>query len=194
VPDRLARPRVAHRRRKGGHEHAVGRVVILDEDPVALDAGRGRHVVRLGLADERVDQQAVDGLERALGQVLVRPVDRVTRLEPDHPLPAPLGERGAGLGGIERELWERRLCPLEHGHTAGQVERLLRVETRHAGVIVFDRAEAALGLPLLVVLEGLVDLEHGERRAGLVSQHDLVAVGSAVDREADRQRPRQTAR
>ena len=94
VPDRLARARVAHRGRERGDEHAVGRVVAVDEHAVALDARRGRHVVRLRVADERVDQQPVDGLERDLRQVLVRSVDRVARLEADDALPAALGERG----------------------------------------------------------------------------------------------------
>src|SRR5690349_7343144 len=92
VPDRLARAGVAHRRREGGDEHAVGGVVAVHEDAVALDPGRGRDVVRLRVADERVDQEAVDGLERDLGQVLVGAVDRVARLEADDALPAALCE------------------------------------------------------------------------------------------------------
>src|SRR5262249_11987376 len=43
----------------------------------------------------------------------------------------------------------------------------------------------------LVVLVGALDLEHRQRRARAVGQRDPVAVGLAVDREADRQRPRQ---
>ena len=93
VPDRLARACVAHRGRERGHDHAVGRVVVVDEDAVALDARRGGHVVGLRLADERVDEQAVDGLERALRQVLVRAVDRVAGLEADDAAPASLRER-----------------------------------------------------------------------------------------------------
>ena len=93
VPDRLARAGVAHRRRERRDDDAVGRVVLVDEHAVALDAGRGRHVVGLRLADERVDEQAVDGLERALGQVLVRAVDRVAGLEADDAPPAAVGER-----------------------------------------------------------------------------------------------------
>jgi len=66
-------------------------------------------------------------------------------------------------GRVEGELREGRLGPLEDGHAAGQVERLLRVQPGHAGVVVVDRAEAALGLALLVVLKALVHLEHRER-------------------------------
>ena len=59
--------------------------------------------------------KAVDGLERALRQVLVRPVDRVTGLEADDPAPAPLREERAGRGGILVQLREGRLEALEDG-------------------------------------------------------------------------------
>src|SRR4029450_7031181 len=93
VPDRLARAGVAHRGRERGDDHAIGRVVVLDEDAVALDARSRGDVVGLGLADERMDEQAVDGLERAFRQVLVRAVDRVAGLAADDPAPATLLER-----------------------------------------------------------------------------------------------------
>ena len=85
VPDRLPRAGIAHRGREGRDDDAVARVVAVDEDLVRLHPRRGRHVVRLRLADERVDEEPVDGLERALGQVLVRPVDRVAGLEARRP-------------------------------------------------------------------------------------------------------------
>ena len=124
----------------------------------------------------------------------MRPVDRVARLEADHAPPASLGEGSAGVGRVHRDLRERRLRPLEDRHAACEVERLLLVQPRHAGVVVLDRAEAALGLALLVVLVGLVDLEHGQRLAGLVGEHDLIPVRGAIDGEADRERPGQAAR
>ena len=118
----------------------------------------------------------------------MRAVDRVARLEADDALPAALGERRPRLRRVERELRERRLGPLEDGHAAGEVERLLRVEPGDAGMRVVGRAEAALGLALLVVLVGLVDLEHRERRPLVVGQRDLVAV-----RRASRPRGRRAA-
>src|SRR5207249_2115660 len=132
VPDRLARPCVAHRGREGRKDDASLRVVVLEQDAVALDARCGRHVVRLRVADQRMDQETVDGLERALGQVLVRAVDWVTGLETDDPLPATVGKGRSGLRGIEGELRKGRLRALEDRHLAGEVERLLRVEPRDA--------------------------------------------------------------
>src|SRR5919204_260656 len=106
------------------------------------------HVVGLRLADERVDQETVDGLEGDLRQVLVRAVDRVAGLEADHPPPAALGERTAGVDRVERELGKRRPEALEDRHATREIERLLPVEVGNTRVRLFGRAEAALGLPL----------------------------------------------
>ena len=97
MEDRLARPGVAHRRGVDREQHAVGRVVVLDQRLVAAHAHVGGDVVGLRLADQRVDEEPVDALERRLGDVLVRAVDRVARLEADDRLPAALGERRARL-------------------------------------------------------------------------------------------------
>ena len=50
---------------------------------------------------------------------------------------------------------------------------------------VVGRAEAVLRLALPVVLEGLVDVENGDRAAGLVGERDAVAGRGGVHREAD---------
>ena len=126
-----------------------------------------------------MDEQAVDGLERDLRQVLVRAVDRVARLEADDALPAALGEDPPRLGGVARELRELGAGALEHGHAAGEVQRLLRVEPRDAGMRVVGRAEAVLRLALLVVLERLLDLEHRERAAASSASATRSPVGAA---------------
>ncbi len=59
---------------------------------------------------------------------------------------------------------------------------------------VVGRAEAVLCLALLVVLVGLLDLEHGDRAAGLVGERDAISGRGGVHRKADGKRPRQTAR
>ena len=107
VEDRFARPGVAHRRRQHAQQHAILRVVVVEQDLVAAHAHVGRDVVVLGLADQRVQQQAVDDLERGLLEVLVRAVHRVARLEADDALPLALGERAARVGRIERVGPER---------------------------------------------------------------------------------------
>jgi len=141
-----------------------------------------------------VDEQAVDRLERDLGQVLVRAVDRVAGLEADHAPPPALGERGACLRGVERELGELGTGALEHRDSTRQVQRLLRVEPGDAGMGVLRRAEALLGLAPAVVLVRLLDVEHRERAARLVDEPDPVAPRRRVHGQADRQRPRQAGR
>ena len=140
-----------------------------------------------------MDEQAVDRLERDLRQVLVRAVDRVARLEADDALPPALRERGAGLGRVARELGKGRLRAFERRDLAGEVERLLRVEPRDAGVRLVRRAEAPLRLEVLVVLEDLLDLERRKLTSTLVRERDDVALRRRVDGETDRQRPRQSA-
>ena len=81
VPDGLTQPRVAHGRREGGEHDPVVRVVALHQHAVAVHARVGRDVVGLRLTDQRMQQQPVDHLERALGEVLVSAVDRVARLK-----------------------------------------------------------------------------------------------------------------
>ena len=97
VEDRLARAGVAHLRREDVEDDAVVGVVVLHQDLVAAHPHVGGDVARLGLADQRVDQQPVGDLERRLGDVLVGAVDRVAGLEGDDPLPAALLERLLGL-------------------------------------------------------------------------------------------------
>ena len=179
MPHRLARAGVAHGRGERGHEHAVGGVVALDQHAVALDACRSRHVVGLRVADERMDQQAVHGLERRLRQVLVRAVDRVARLEADDALPAALGESSARLGGVACELGELRRGPVEHGHLAGEVLRLLREEPRDTGMGVVGRAESPLRLGLLVVGERVLDVERPEQRPASSASATTSPLGAA---------------
>jgi hypothetical protein len=71
---------------------------------VALHAYVGGDIAGLGLPDERMDQQAVDDLESALGDVLVGAVDRVAGLKRDDCFPALLGEGSPGLGRREAIL------------------------------------------------------------------------------------------
>ena len=107
VEDRLARPGVAHGRGVDREQHPFRGVVVLDQGLVAAHPDRGGNVVGLRLADQRVDEEPVNALERRLGYVLVRPVDRVAGLEADDRLPASLGERRTRLGGRQQVGLER---------------------------------------------------------------------------------------
>src|SRR4029077_14251351 len=86
---------------------AVLRVVLRDECLVRLEPHRRRHVVLLGLADERVNDQAVADFERELGEVLVRAMNRVARLEAGDALPPEAGDALAQLARREAVLGER---------------------------------------------------------------------------------------
>ena len=97
VEDRLARTGVAHGGREDAQQDAVGRVVVVEQHPIAAHAHVGGNVVVLGLADQRVQQQAVGDFEGALLQVLVGAVDRVAGLEADDRLPLAFGEGAARL-------------------------------------------------------------------------------------------------
>src|SRR5438874_7365789 len=194
VPDRLAWPRVAHRRGERAQHDAFRRVVAAEQHAVALDSRLRGYVVGLRVADERVDQQPVDRFERDLRQIFVRAVDRVARLEAHDTFPATLGKRRARLSRVERELGERCCGALEDGDGAGEVEGLLLVQARDTGVRGVRRPERLLRLALLVVLEDVFDLEHGIRLAGCVDESDAVVPGRLRDRKAHGQRPRESAR
>src|SRR5215210_81361 len=88
VQDGLPRPGVVHLGGEDSEDDPVLRVVVLHQDLVAAHPHVGGDVAGLGLADQRVDEEAVGDLEGALGQVLVRSVDRVAGLEGDDALPA----------------------------------------------------------------------------------------------------------
>ena len=55
--------------------------VAADERVDGASPHRGRHVARLQVAEQRMDEHAVAYLDRDLGQVLVRSVHRVAGLE-----------------------------------------------------------------------------------------------------------------
>ena len=99
VQHRLTRAGVVHLARVDAEHHVIGVVVVVHQDLVAAHPHVSGDVALLGLADQRVDVQPVADLERGLGEVLVRPVDRVAGLEGDDPLPAAVGERLLRLGG-----------------------------------------------------------------------------------------------
>ncbi len=109
VKDSLTRAGVMHLAGVDPEHHVVRVVVVLHQDLVALHPHVSGDVALLGLADQRMDVEAVADLERGLRQVLVRPVDRVTGLERDDALPAPVGECLLRLLGRLVALHERFL-------------------------------------------------------------------------------------
>src|ERR687897_959403 len=85
VEDRLPRTRVAHGGGEDGEHRPVPREVPLEAILVGVHPDVGWNVVvRAGLADDGVEEQAVDRLEGALLDVLEGAVDRLPRLEADY--------------------------------------------------------------------------------------------------------------
>ena len=89
VEHRLLRSGVAHPRGVGRQKDAIGRVVAREQLFVAAHADSRGNVIALGFADERMQEQSIDALQRHLLQIFVRAVDRIARLEANHrPPPA----------------------------------------------------------------------------------------------------------
>ena len=172
----------------------AGLVVVVDQGPVAADAGVMVDVARLGHADDRVDQQAAaDLLGRPLGQLFVGPVQRVAGLEGDDPAPAQRLKVLAQLGRRPAELDEVvvRRDP-DHLEPAGRIMARLPVEVGDRGMRRVERAVGVAGFVLLVVGVDLLDVQERQQVAVDVAQGQRLAFGDAVagrDRQGHGQGP-----
>ena len=129
VQQDLARAGHPHRQRQQAEHDGARLVVVVDQRPVAADAGEVVDVARLGHADDRVDQQAAaDLLGGSLGQLLVGPVQRVAGLEGDDLAPAQrlevLAQLGRASGAARRSRnaagrGSPRAGPRRNGRAAG---------------------------------------------------------------------------
>ena len=141
-------------------------------------------VARLGDAHDRMDQQAAaDLLGRALGQLLVGPVERVAGLEGDDLRPTLVLEVLAKLLGRPAKLGEvvvRR--DADHFEAAGGVLAGLALEVGDGGVLDIGRAVRPLGLDLLVEGIELLDVEEGQQVAVDVAEGQWLANLDAVCR------------
>ena len=88
----LAGPGVADGAREDREHDAVLWIVLLDQHLVAAHADFRRQLVELRLSHQRVDEEPVHRLQRALLDVLVGAVHRLVALEADDGLPAELSE------------------------------------------------------------------------------------------------------
>src|SRR5215218_4772056 len=171
VEDGLPRPRVAHSGREDRQDGTLLGVIALEDDLVGAHPDCGRDVVRLGLADQGVEEEAVHGLKGALLDVLVSAVDGVTGLEADYALPALLDERcsqlsrfvvAAGEGTAVGRLYEL--------HLASEQYLSLPVKRGHAGVLPIRGPVDHLSLALLIVTVALPEQHGGYRLPGAVCQ------------------------
>ena len=178
-------------------------------DEVALDEGvdgarthRGGHVARLQVAQERVDEHPVTGLDRDLGEVLVRPVHGIAGLERGDGAPAVRFEPRPGLGRGQEQLAELvgEASGGEHGQAAREIHLALLHHHPDPRVLGVRRAEDRAALAGLVDGVLLRDLEDRHRRgiAG-ADERDLAAGrdpcgGRGIDRRGDRDGPEQAVR
>src|SRR5207245_9947911 len=95
---------VPHRGREAGKEHAIPRVVALQQHAVALNAHGSRDVVVLGGPEEWMQQQPVHRLERRLLDVLVRAVPRIPRLSAAYGAPAAPANGAPGVSRSKARL------------------------------------------------------------------------------------------
>ena len=121
-------------------------------------------------------------------------MDRVARLKADDASPASLGERGAGVRRVERELGKRRGDTLEDGDAARDVEIGLVVHARNSRMSHVRGTEGLLSLPSFVVLVDLLDVEDAIRPTLLVGECDAIALGCKDGRQTNRKRPREAGR
>ncbi len=177
VPDGLARAGHAHGQVQ--QRHGRGRLrVLVQHRLVAAHAGEVIDVAGLREADDRVDQQVRLGLARRTeGQLLVRAVQRVARLERHDLAPAHLAEEGAQLVrrvAARAEIIMHRL--LDAGDRPAEVNlaRLVVqvVDRRMRGIVC---TEDLLGLARLVRHPLVGDRHRGEDHAFLVAQGDVLA-------------------
>src|SRR5918998_6311195 len=196
VEDRLSRSAVAHGGREDGEKRPVLRVVLLQDHLVGAHPGVGRDVLGAGLADERVEEQAIHYLQSTLLDVLVGAVYGVARLEADDALPAVLGEHPAqlarGVVVLGEGLGVRVLD--EEGHLAADQDVALAVDGGHPGVLLVRGAENLAGLALLIVGVLVLDGHRGEHAALAVHERHVVALVygaglGVVNGERDREAP-----
>ena len=194
VEERFARSRVAHGGGEGGQDRAVLGVVPGHQRLVGLEArGRG-HVVALRLAHQGMEDEAVRDFEGHLGEVLVRAVDGVARLEPGHALPAAGRDLRAQLARGQAVARERQLGQGQHTHGAADERARPREQVRDTRVArVFRPVDGARLLQRIAHVH-VLDAEHAPDAAGSVPQGGFArraqeVAGPVLHGQGERKRP-----
>ena len=135
-------------------------------------------ITRLCHANNGMDEQVGLGFARsAEGQLLMRAVEWVARLEGDNLAPAELAKIGAQLVGrvaTTAEVVVHGLLDACHGATEVDLACLV-VQIVHGGVRIIVCAEHHLGFAGFVRLPAVCDCHCGEDDALLVTQGDILA-------------------
>lgn len=187
-----------------GEDGAVLRVVRIEHSAVGQHAELMAHVLALGHLHQRLEQQAVDFLQRVAMDVFVAAVQRVgAGDETGHSAELLLFvEQPPGVAGLHAQRLERP--PV---HPPQHVQRAAQGGVTHAAVDGIDPGMVAIGGAeqmarpfFFVVVEDVLDLQDGDRFFAAVGQRHLVAhrqrldhfaVALANGREAQGHRPDQ---
>jgi len=178
---------------------ALAKLAVFEQRPVGPHPGHGVDVVRLGLADQRVQDHA--RVVSLAGQgfcpvhqgVFMGPVERIAGLESHHALPALLGKQRPCFSGGQNELTVFRVLRLRQDFDPAPNQHLAGVVHDHLATWVIgpfcliDRLDIGGFVPR----EDVFDLERPDRLAGGVRQpHSLAELESGGEILGHRQRDR----
>ena len=202
MQQRFAWPGIAHVERVARLHDGVLPEVLVDQHGDRLGPHVGRDVARLQVAEQRVNEHPVADFDRHLGEILVRAMHRVARLERGDLRPAELLELLARLRGrhVKRAVTRLETAVREHANRAGEIHFALLHHHRDPGVFRVSRLEDRLALVGLVDLVLLGELHDREDRAVVrVGESDLDADlergrSLPVRRQRDRDRPERAVR
>ena len=192
VPQGLPRTAHAHRERQKCQDDSRRLVVPVGQRPVRADPGVVVDVAWLGEAYHGVQQQdAVNGVRGALGQLLVDAMERVACLEGDDVVRSELVEPGPAVGRREAKVPEVEVAwKLQHSQSPGNVHGAPSGHLRDDWMALVTGAEDLLRDLLTVPLVCLLDGHYRKELVLGVAERDLlVQVDVArLDRKRDRNR------
>ena len=175
VQNRLARAGVTHRQRHHRQHRAVFVVIVIDQHLVTFHPCLGRDVVRFGLAHQRMNQQTIGHLQRALGQIFMRAMDRIARLKRRHRLPTLLLKRFARPRRRQAIISKFRLVRRrDHIDRPAQASISLLLDNRHARMRLILGAINIGNLQRLVVRKFLLDRHQPQQPSFFILQGHLL--------------------
>src|SRR5438270_1648449 len=97
IENGVTRTGIAHSSRQHSQDSTICRIVVGKQHLVAAHTHISGNIVTLSIANQWMQVQAIDSLQRALLDILMSAMDRVTRLETNDTCPTTLGEQLARL-------------------------------------------------------------------------------------------------
>src|ERR1700683_1392809 len=152
------------------------RIVEIDKDLIGLHPNRGGYVVALGLAHQRMQQEAVADFQRRFLNVFVRAMSRVASLERDDLFPSTLAKCRASLARLEAILEEGApRYVLDKSHATAETPGRGRGHVLRPGMRIFGGAEHRGGFLRAIDLVDLRELHDREPRSAFIYQRDIGA-------------------